>query len=134
MELSWPVVLNTFVAIGIGVPIVLSFFGVPVPTRLRIVGSMAVGAALVGLLGWPVAKPTDPLGAVTLFGGEFTVFDVVTCALLAFRSGGVAYFVCYPYGLQLAPLACKRAVYIAIDRRAPQARLVTPRVDAAMMV
>jgi len=105
MELSWTVALNTFVAIGIGVPIVLSFFGVPVLTRLRIVGSMAVGAALVGLLGWSAAKPTDPLGAVTLFGGEFTVLEVVTCGLLAFLSGAVAYFVCYPYGRHIAPLA-----------------------------
>lgn len=105
MELSWTVALNTFVAIGIGVPIVLSFFGVPVLTRLRIVGSMAVGAALVGLLGWSAVKPADPLGAVTLYGGEFTVFEMVTCGLLAFLSGVVAYFVCYPSGRQIAPLA-----------------------------
>ncbi|RKY05985.1 MAG: hypothetical protein DRP65_12365 [Planctomycetota bacterium] len=105
MELSWTVTLKTFVAIGIGVPIVLSFFGVPVLTRLRIVGAMAVGAAVVGLLGWPVAKPTDPLGAVTLIGGEFTVFEIVTCGLLAFLSGVVAYFVCYPWGRQIGPLA-----------------------------
>jgi len=105
MELSWTVALNTFVAIGIGVPIVLSFFGVPVPTRLRIVGSMGVGAAVVGLLGWSAVKPADPLGAITLFGGEFTVFEIVTCGLLAFLSGGLAYFVCYPWGRRIAPLA-----------------------------
>jgi len=105
MELSWQVVLNTFAAIGIGVPILLSFFGVPVPTRLRIVGAMAVGAAVVGLLGWPAVKPTDPLGAVTLIGGEFTMLEIGTCGLLAFFSGAVAYFVCYPYGRHIAPLA-----------------------------
>ena len=105
MELSWAVAINTFVAIGIGVPVVLSFFGVPVLTRLRIVGSMAVGAAVVGLLGWSAVKPADPLGAITLFGGEFTVFAIITCGLLAFLSGGLAYFVCYPSGRQIAPLA-----------------------------
>ena len=105
MELSWQVVLNTFAAIGIGVPIVLSFFGVPVPTRLRIVGSMSVGAAVVGLLGWSAVKPTDPLGAVTVFGGEFTILEIGTCGVLAFLSGAVAYFVCYPYGRDIAPLA-----------------------------
>jgi len=105
MELSWTVAINTFVAIGIGVPIVLSFFGVPVLTRLRIVGSMAVGAAVVGLLGWSAVKPTDPLGAVTLFGGGFTVFEIATCGLLAFLSGGLAYFVCYPSGRRIGPLA-----------------------------
>ncbi|HIJ70924.1 MAG TPA: hypothetical protein HPP87_06125 [Planctomycetes bacterium] len=105
MELSWKVALNTFAAIGIGVPIVLSFFGVPVLTRLRIIGSMATGAVVTGLWGWSTVRPTDPLGAVTLFGGEFTIFEVFNCGLLAFLSGGAAYFLCYPYGRKIAPLA-----------------------------
>jgi len=105
MGLSWPVVLNTFVAIGIGVPLVLSFFGVPVLTRLRIVGAMAVGAALLGLLGWPVAKPADPLGAITLLGGDITIFEMATGGLLAFLAGTIGYFVCHPYGRRIGPLA-----------------------------
>jgi hypothetical protein len=103
--MSWTVAVNTFVAIGVGVPLVLSFFAVPLPARLRIAASMAIGAALVGLCGWPLVKPADPLGAVTLFGDKMNVLEIAATGLLAFLSGAVAYFVCYPYGRQIAPLA-----------------------------
>ncbi len=105
MDLWWPVAVKTFVAIGLGVPLVLSFFGVAVLTRLRIMGAMAAGALLIGLLGWPLVKPADPLGAITIFASDITVFEVLMCGVLAFLSGVVAYFVCLPYGRQIGPLA-----------------------------
>jgi hypothetical protein len=105
MELWWPVSVKTLVAIGLGVPLVLSFFGVAVLTRLRIMGAMATGAVLIGLLGWPLVKPADPLGAITIFAGDMTVFEVLMCGVLAFLSGVVAYFVCLPYGRLIGPLA-----------------------------
>lgn len=105
MELWWPVAVKTLVAIGLGVPLVLSFFGVAMLTRLRIIGAMAVGAILIGLLGWPLVKPADPLGAITIFAGDITVFEALMCGVLAFLSGVVAYFVCLPYGRQIGTLA-----------------------------
>jgi hypothetical protein len=105
MELWWPVAVKTLVAIGLGVPLVLSFFGVAVLTRLRIIGAMATGAVLIGLLGWPLVKPADPFGAITIFSGNITVFEVLICGVLAFLSGVVAYFVCLPYGRHIGPLA-----------------------------
>ena len=105
MDLWWPVAVKTFVAIGLGVPLVLSFFGVAVLTRLRIMGAMAAGAVLIGLLGWPLVKPADPLGAITIFAGNITVLEVLVCGVLAFLSGVVAYLVCWPYGWQIGPLA-----------------------------
>ncbi len=105
MEPWWPVAVKTFLAIGLGVPFLLSFIGVPMLMRLRIVGAMAVGAALIGLLGWPLAKPADPLGAITIFAGDITVFEVAISFALAFLAGVVAYLVSYPYGMQIGPIA-----------------------------
>jgi hypothetical protein len=112
MELSWPVVLRTFIAIVVGVPLVLSFIGVPLLTRLRIIAAMLVGAALFGFAAWPLAKPAEPFGAVTLFAGYITIFDTGICVILAFLSGLLAYFVSSPYGRQIAPLAAPTGLAI----------------------
>jgi len=105
MELSWLVVLRTFVAIVVGVPLVLSLIGVSLLTRFRIAAAMIIGAALVGFVAWPLAKPAEVLGAVTLFTGDITLLDATSCVILAFLSGLLAYFVSYPHGRQIAPLA-----------------------------
>jgi|GEM_PF-1711732 len=40
-------------------------------TKARVTGILAVGAALFGWLGWPMAAPADPEGALTiLYGGS----------------------------------------------------------------
>ncbi|MHC5060762.1 MAG: hypothetical protein ACYTFK_06740, partial [Planctomycetota bacterium] len=105
MEPWWQVPVNTFLAIGLGVPFLLSFIGVPVLMRLRIVAAMAVGAVLIGFFGWPLAKPIDPLAAITIFAGDITAFELVISFLLAFLTGVIAYFVSYPYGMQVGPIA-----------------------------
>jgi hypothetical protein len=73
--------------------------------RLRIFAAMAAGAILLGFLGWPLVKPSEPLSAVTLFSGDITVIDTIICLLLAYIVGIVAYFISHPYGKQIAPLA-----------------------------
>ena len=53
-------------------------------TRLRIIAAMAVGIGLLGFLAWPLVKPAEPLGAVTLYTGDINLQDAIVCILLAF--------------------------------------------------
>jgi hypothetical protein len=112
MEPSWPVVIKTFVTIVVGVPLILSFFGAPLLTRVRVAAAMAIGAVLLGFLAWPLVKPADVMGAVTLFAGDITILDALVCIILSFLSGLVAYFACFGHGLRIAPLAAPTGLAI----------------------
>ena len=73
--------------------------------RLRIAAAMIVGVVIIGFVGWPMVRPLDGLGAVTLLGGQISVIDVVIFAVLAYITGFAAYFAASPCGKAIAPLA-----------------------------
>jgi hypothetical protein len=75
------------------------------PMRLRIAAAAATGAVLIGILAWPLAKPDDPFGVVSLVAGTISLGDATTLASLAFLTGLAAYFICWPYGREIATLA-----------------------------
>ena len=104
MELSSQLVLRTFVTIVVAA-LVLGFFNIHWLTRLRLVIVTAIGAAILGLTALPLIKPAAPLGAVTIFTGDITFVEAVTCVILAYLAGFIAYFAAIPQGRQLAPLA-----------------------------
>ena len=80
--------------------------------RLRIAVAMAVGALLLGFLPWPLVQPAEPMGAITLFNGDISISDAISCAILSYLATLVAYVLCYPYGRQLAPLAAPTGLAI----------------------
>lgn len=73
--------------------------------RIRILASLAVGALIVGALGYMLLRPEDPLGAISLFEGGISVTDAILMVLLGLLAGAVATLVCYPLGNVLGPLA-----------------------------
>ena len=73
--------------------------------RFRIAAAMGVGAVVLGWLGWPLVRPVQALGAVTLFGGDISFLDAIICIGLEYVVGLLACVVSYPYGRQIAPLA-----------------------------
>ncbi len=74
-------------------------------TRLRIIAAMAVGIGLLGFLAWPLVKPAEPLGAITLYMGDINLQDAIVCILLAFFAGFLGQLISYPYGRQIGILA-----------------------------
>jgi len=77
------------------------------PMRLRIAAAMGFGAVLLGFGAWPLIRPTEALGAVTLVSSasSITPLDTIACVALAFIAGLVAFFLAYPHGCHIAPLA-----------------------------
>ncbi len=74
-------------------------------TRLRIIAAMTVGIGLLGFLAWPLVKPAEPLGAITLYTGDINLQDAIVCILLAFFAGFLGQLISYPYGRQIGFLA-----------------------------
>jgi len=73
--------------------------------RLRIAAVLAIGIVIMGFLAWPLVVPDDPLTAVTLYGGQIDILSMVLCLALAVAIGAASYFVSYPYGYEMGPLA-----------------------------
>jgi len=71
--------------------------------RLRITAAVAAGVVLIGILGWPLAAPPEPFGAV--LAGNLSFAAGITLAALAFLAGFIGYFVSWPYGRQIGILA-----------------------------
>ncbi len=99
--------------------------------RGRIVAAMAVGAGVLGFLGWSLVEPSEPLGAVTLFNGDINFADTVICFILAYVVGVSAYFVSFPYGRQIAPLAAPTGLAIWALRTGDMTSLI--RVNGTVM-
>ncbi|MCK5174402.1 MAG: hypothetical protein KAR47_13490, partial [Planctomycetes bacterium] len=99
--------------------------------RLRIAAAMAVGVVLLGILPWSLVRPADSLGAITLCSGDIGVFDALISLALAFLSGFGAYFVSYPYGQEIAPLAAPAGMALWVFRSGDMASLlrVNPAVE-----
>jgi hypothetical protein len=94
-----------FIIAGVIAFAVLGLFGVGVLLRLRIIAAMAVGIVVLGFFAWSAVKPEHPLGAITVYTGDINLASAITCMALAFVSGVVAYFACWPLGLYVGPLA-----------------------------
>ena len=98
--------------------------------KLRIAAAMAVGVVLLGLLPWPLVRPADSLGAISLCSGDIGVFDALICLALAFLSGFGACFVSYPYGQEIAPLAAPAGMALWILRSGDMTSLL--RINPAI--
>ena len=92
--------------------------------RFRIAAAMAVGVVLLGILPWPMIRPSEPLGPVTLFSGDINIASAAICLVLAFLSGLGAYFAAFPYGRQIAPLAAPAGVALWAVRSGDMACLL----------
>jgi len=73
--------------------------------RLRIAAAVGTGAILIGILGWPLAAPAEPFGAVSLLAGTISLGGAVTLGVLALLSGLIGYFLTWPYGREIGVLA-----------------------------
>ena len=75
------------------------------PMKLRIAAAMGTGVVLLGIIGWPLAAPGDPLGVVSILSGSMSSGDVIGLLVLAFLAGLIAYFLSWPYGKEIGVLA-----------------------------
>lgn len=71
--------------------------------KLRIAAAAATGVVLIGILAWPMAVPSEPLGAVR--ASNLGAGGAITLLMLAFLAGFIAYFVSWPYGREIGILA-----------------------------
>lgn len=97
--------MNTFLIIAGfsgAVLVVLSFFSsITWSVRLRILAGILTGVVLMGILAWPVVKPSDSTGVVTIPG-----FPKMLLVLsIAFGVGLLSYFVTWPQGRQIGIIA-----------------------------
>jgi hypothetical protein len=104
MGLSYDILLKGVGGL-VGIYLLLSLFNVSGLTRMRTIFSLVIGVILVGQIGWPLVKPEDPLGAITLVDGRMMLVKILPICGLAFAAGFCAYLACWPKGLLTAPLA-----------------------------
>lgn len=95
--------------------------------RLRIAAAMAIGVVLIGILGWPLAAPADPLGPVR--AGNLSLGGTMILALMAAAANFVAYFVCWPYGREIGPLATPSGLAVWAIRSGSMAQLLQLNPD-----
>jgi hypothetical protein len=74
-------------------------------TRLKITAVLALGVVVIGIFAWPLVRPSDGIGAVTVFGGGINPLDLVIVVVLALLVGFLAYFISWPYGREIGILA-----------------------------
>jgi hypothetical protein len=109
MEWLYPIALRVIAAVAL-IYFGLGLFNVNWLLRIRILCSLSIGALLVGALGWPLVRPDDPLGAISLITGELTPVQAGILILLGFLSGVAATLACYPLGSVLAPFAAPAGI------------------------
>ncbi len=103
MELSGLLIFK-IAAFLVAVPLVIGLFGsLPWVTKLKLTGTLLVGIVLIGLFAWPLAAPSEPLGAV--YYGTTTIGEAMILVALAVLAGLIGYFVCWPHGREIGILA-----------------------------
>ena len=75
------------------------------PIKIRISAALMVGVVLLGVLGWQMVAPQEPMGVVAMRNGDIGIVSIVACIVLALLAGFISYFLCKPFGSQLAILA-----------------------------
>jgi len=90
--------------------------------KLRIATVIVVGAVLIGILAWPLAASSDPIGPVRLSNTNFV--KVIILVLLALVVGFIAYFVSWPFGREIGVLAVPSGLAIWAVRSGSVAQLI----------
>lgn len=90
--------------------------------KLRIAAAAAVGIVLVSIVAWPYDNPPDPFG--TLLFEYIGLNGAVTLLIMSFLAGLIAYFVTWPYGLEIGILAVPFGLSIWAVRTGSVASLV----------
>lgn len=93
-------------------------------TKLRIAAALVTGVVLIGILGWPLAAPSDPFGAVSVVAGAMTFGKAVALVPLAFFVGFTAYFLSWPYGREIGILAVPAGLSVWAVRSGSMANLM----------
>jgi hypothetical protein len=93
-------------------------------TRLRITAVLVLGIVVIGVLAWPMVRPSDSFGAVTALGGAISLSDAVILISLALLVGLLAYFLSWPYGRQIGILAVPAGLCIWAARSGEMAGLL----------
>jgi len=94
------------------------------PMRLRIAAAMGAGAVLLGVVGWPLVAPPDPMGVVSLLNGSISSGDIVILLVLGFLAGLIGYFLSWPYGREIGVLAVPSGLAVLALRTGSMAGLM----------
>jgi len=92
--------------------------------RLRIVAALAIGVLLIGVLAWPVVRQQTPFDPLSIAGGTVTAHAIITCGVMAFVAGLIAYFVCWPWGREIGVIAAPAGLAIWAIRSGNMANLM----------
>jgi hypothetical protein len=103
MGLNYDILLKVVGGL-VGIYLLLSLFNVSGITRIRTIATLLIGVILVGWLGWPLVKPADPLGAISMVDGRITIATILTLCGLAFAASLFSYLISWPNGTLTAPL------------------------------
>jgi len=131
VELSWLFILKTAVFL-IGILVALSLFSeIQWSVKLRLTATLLVGIILIGLLAWPLVKPADPSGVVSVAAGTVSFGSAIILMGLASLAGFVAYFSSWPYGREFGILAVPAGLAIWAVRCGSVANLLQLNPTAA---
>ncbi len=72
-------------------------------TKLRITLVMGLGMIVIGVLGWSMAAPDDPMGLVRM--SNLSLISQIVLLALALALGFVSYLIAWPYGFEVGILA-----------------------------
>ncbi len=109
MESLYPIALRVIAAVVL-IYFGLGLFNVNWLLRVRILAAMSVGALIIAAIGYPLVRPEDPLGAISMFSGEISVAGAAILIGLGFAAGVVGTLICQPFGGGLGPFAAPAGV------------------------
>jgi len=109
MESLYPIALRVIAAVVL-IYFGLGLFNVGWLLRVRILAALSVGALIIAAIGYPLVRPEDPLGAISLFNGEISISGAAILLGLGFAAGVVGTLVCQPLGSALGPFAAPAGV------------------------
>lgn len=109
MEWLYPIALRVIAGVAL-IYFGLGLFNVNWLLRIRIIASLSAGALIVGAVGYPLVRPDDPLGAISLFSGEISMLHGAILIVLGFVAGVAGTLVCYSLGRFLGPLSAPAGV------------------------
>ena len=103
------------ISLGIIAAVVLIYFGLGLFNvdwllRVRILAALTTGALIVAAASYSLIRPDDPLGAISIFTGEISIFNGAILIALGFAAGIVGTLVCQPLGSALGPSAAPAGV------------------------